>query len=296
MSPVVTITGYPLSGKTSIAIAIRDGLIEWAKNNEDRLNEDFKQNDQMIKIVGEEVWGGNRMEAFKSLNEEKKVRAQVMSAVERYIGKKKIVIVDWANDIKSIRYQLYCQARARNTKHCVIHVERERFEIVSSNDSSKYSNELLTKLINRYEPPYYSNPWDSPLFYASKDKIDINKIAEYLLCDGVKVKSSICNNQLVTSPVSIYIQKAEKIVSETLKLVIKVLEESNAWDEFSLRVPLEIKISDNVSTIKFTKKIPSKTELYRARTKFSSIIKNTKESSEDLVCDSFVQFISSHFS
>lgn len=43
-----------------------------------------------------------------------------MSAVERFLTKDDIVIVDAMNYIKGFRYQLYCLARAIGTPHCVV--------------------------------------------------------------------------------------------------------------------------------------------------------------------------------
>ena len=46
----------------------------------------------------------------------------MMSAIQRAIGKNKIVIVDSMNYIKGFRYQLYCEAKALQTPSCVVSI------------------------------------------------------------------------------------------------------------------------------------------------------------------------------
>merc|ERR1711939_539858 len=53
---------------------------------------------------------------------EKDARATIYAAVKRVLSDKDIVILDGANYIKGWRYQLYCEAKAVRTPHCVVHV------------------------------------------------------------------------------------------------------------------------------------------------------------------------------
>jgi protein KTI12 len=97
--------------------------------------------------------------------------------VKRVLSNKDIVILDHANYIKGWRYQLYCEAKAVRTPHCVVHVgtpiEKAR-EInegrLAARDEGKeegegaYEPENWENLVFRYEEPNAMARWDAPLF------------------------------------------------------------------------------------------------------------------------------------
>lgn len=130
----------------------------------------------------------------KELNErsnnssEKNARATIFAAVMRVLSAKDIVILDGANYIKGWRYQLYCEAKAVRTTHCIVHVgtgiEKAR-EIneerlakqqleegingkadVIKCDEKEFPYEKLCweNLVFRYEEPNVFSRWDRPLF------------------------------------------------------------------------------------------------------------------------------------
>jgi protein KTI12 len=51
---------------------------------------------------------------------EKPARGAFYSAIQRALSKDDIVIADGMNYIKGFRYQLYCEAKALSTPHCVV--------------------------------------------------------------------------------------------------------------------------------------------------------------------------------
>ena len=51
---------------------------------------------------------------------EKAARGTFYSAIQRVLSKDDIVIADGMNYIKGFRYQLYCEAKALSTPHCVV--------------------------------------------------------------------------------------------------------------------------------------------------------------------------------
>jgi protein KTI12 len=102
------------------------------------------------------------------------------------LSSKDIVILDGANYIKGWRYQLYCEAKAVRTPHCVVHIgtpvsqargvnderlagksvdggRREQLDGVAEEDRP-YESECWENLVYRYEEPNTMARWDSPLF------------------------------------------------------------------------------------------------------------------------------------
>jgi protein KTI12 len=111
---------------------------------------------------------------------EKDARATIYAAVKRVLSNKDIVILDGANYIKGWRYQLYCEAKAVRTPHCVVHigtpVEKAR-EINEwrlalpdpgsdgvKEEEKSYEKDCWENLVYRYEEPNAFARWDSPLF------------------------------------------------------------------------------------------------------------------------------------
>ena len=63
-----------------------------------------------------------RDEIYTSASLEKTARAAEFSAIKRALSKDNIVIADGLNYIKGYRYQLWCEAKAAETRCCVVHV------------------------------------------------------------------------------------------------------------------------------------------------------------------------------
>ena len=70
---------------------------------------------------------GLSRDVYKEARTEKEARATEYSAVKRALGKECIVIADGLNYIKGFRYQLYCEAKAVETPHCVVRLFTHRF-------------------------------------------------------------------------------------------------------------------------------------------------------------------------
>ena len=95
------------------------------------------------------------------------------------LSNKDIVILDGANYIKGWRYQLYCEAKAVRTPHCVVHIGTPVGQARGVNDErvaarkevgevgqedGPYESECWENLVYRYEEPNAMARWDSPLF------------------------------------------------------------------------------------------------------------------------------------
>jgi len=106
--------------------------------------------------------------------------------VKRVLSTKDVVILDGANYIKGWRYQLYCEAKAVRTTHCVVHVgtpverargvNEERLAVRTAvgaergvngegnEEEQPYESECWENLVYRYEEPNAMARWDAPLF------------------------------------------------------------------------------------------------------------------------------------
>lgn len=140
---------------------------------------------------------------------EKNARATIYGAVTRVLSPKDIVILDGGNYIKGWRYQLYCEAKAVRTTHCLVHIgtsiEKAR-EIndsrlaseskVTDEENLPYQRECWENLVFRYEEPNVFARWDSPLFTVLwEDKESPNEaIWETLIGNDKSVKKIVRPN------------------------------------------------------------------------------------------------------
>ncbi|XP_065513171.1 protein KTI12 homolog [Caloenas nicobarica] len=74
-------------------------------------------------------------------------RAALRAEVERLLSRRDVVIVDAGNELRSIRYELYCAARQAGTARCVLHCAGGAEQ-------------------PPFEAPDPRNRWDRPLFTA----------------------------------------------------------------------------------------------------------------------------------
>lgn len=195
--PLVILCGYPSSGKTTLAHHLKSFL-------DTKLLEGALGNCKAVHIVNEEFLKVPTNDYFMSkpqrrkrtrrqyfilyfllfrldVNEEKKVRAALLAASERFVSKDTIVILDSLNYIKGFRYQLYCQARAASTPHLVIHCQARESTCRLWNQSKErvYPSEQLEDLILRFEAPNNQNKWDSPLFGVATEVVTESELIDF---------------------------------------------------------------------------------------------------------------------
>jgi protein KTI12 len=104
----------------------------------------------------------DRASGHKDAASEKMTRGSFKSQVDRALNKDTLVIVDYLNYIKGWRYELYCIARACGTPSCVLWVDCPLEQAQQWNKS--WPADTLNALASRFERPFETQRWDSPLF------------------------------------------------------------------------------------------------------------------------------------
>ncbi|KAL6942907.1 hypothetical protein ACO0RG_001874 [Hanseniaspora osmophila] len=170
--PLVLLTGYPNSGKTTVSKQLISQLKEkFAEQSQ--LFESKKLPIPQIKYYNDESMGIDKTVYENSLLE-KNARAKIFSVVKRDLNKSDIVLIDSLNYIKGFRYQLHCEVKNLNTTFALVHVMNP-----NAKDHGTWSAQLYTELVQRYEEPNpSSNRWDTPYFAVllGEDEIDINDL------------------------------------------------------------------------------------------------------------------------
>ncbi|KAH8596927.1 RNA polymerase II Elongator complex associated protein-like protein Kti12 [Bisporella sp. PMI_857] len=179
--PLIIITGYPTSGKSHRAAQLHAYLQDRISS----LPNTHPSSSLRVHLISDHtlsiprtVYNLESKDVHERSNNssEKDARATIYAAVKRVLSNKDIVILDHANYIKGWRYQLYCEAKAVRTPHCVVHVgtavdqAREVNQVRLATESEvreeekPYTSECWENLVYRYEEPNAFARWDSPLF------------------------------------------------------------------------------------------------------------------------------------
>ncbi|KAI1824851.1 chromatin associated protein KTI12 [Xylaria intraflava] len=175
--PLIIVTGYPASGKSTRATQLHKYLSERIEaatpsgaTPKYRLH---LISDQTLSIP-RSVYDLSALPAHaRSANaSEKDARATIYAAVKRVLTDRDIVILDGLNYIKGWRYQLFCEAKAVSTASCVLQIgcSRERSREVNeargtdADAEAAYAPANWENLVFRYEEPNAMARWDRPLF------------------------------------------------------------------------------------------------------------------------------------
>jgi protein KTI12 len=120
--PLIVFSGLPSSGKTTRALRLQKMLEDKIASSQQKFKVHVINDDTLG--INREVYRGTqkglRVSLTRDAKREKAARATFYSAVQRALSKDDIVIADGMNYIKGFRYQLFCEAKALATPHCVV--------------------------------------------------------------------------------------------------------------------------------------------------------------------------------
>lgn len=108
---LITITGYPASGKSSRARQLKAFLQEKAGGSKDVILLSEMSHSLDIK-----------RSAYDNSAAEKPARGALLTAIIRLLSPNNILIVDAPNYIKGFRYQIYCAAREMKVRVATVSV------------------------------------------------------------------------------------------------------------------------------------------------------------------------------
>ncbi len=134
--PLVILTGFPLTGITYRC---------------EQLKAYFSSQCKVVLINEESRYLPAKQIIYSSVQEEKKARSAILSATERYLDTKTLVIVDSLNYIKGFRYQLYCITKSIGTTHCVLYCpgqEEQSMEMIYT-CPQRYTEVQIKELCSR---------------------------------------------------------------------------------------------------------------------------------------------------
>ncbi|ORX34635.1 chromatin associated protein KTI12 [Kockovaella imperatae] len=163
---LVTIAGYPCSGKSRIARMLADDFRA-------RLQSSEYDGPKFEVVVVDDDSSHVPRSVYDDSKVEKSGRANLFSNVTRSLGQETITICDSLNYIKGFRYQMYCAAREASCRVCTVYVATppERCtEWHEERGECSYKSTTFENLIMRFEEPSSMVRWDSPLVTISPDE------------------------------------------------------------------------------------------------------------------------------
>lgn len=179
-----------------------------------------------IHHINDDTLGLDR-NVYATARAEKDARATFSSAIKRFLTRDAIVVADGMNYIKGFRYQLYCEAKAVQTPHCILHVGTQAEQCRTFNEESgdkAYESEVFDNLIFRYEEPNGMTRWDSPLFTLPFEDAEppCEAMWEALVGSDGKAKVVRPNAATVLTPATEqnYLYELDKTTSEVISAIM----------------------------------------------------------------------------
>ncbi|KIK03501.1 hypothetical protein K443DRAFT_676680 [Laccaria amethystina LaAM-08-1] len=167
---LITISGYPSSGKTTRANQIFNFLQIKLQNPE------YQGPNLKVVLLSDDSLDIPRA-AYDDSKLEKAARGALFTAIQRLIARDTLLIVDSLNYIKGFRYQVYCAAREMKLRVCTVYVVATpdlcREWNSKRGDGHDYDPDTIDNLIMRYEEPSSMVRWDSPLLTVMWEDADI---------------------------------------------------------------------------------------------------------------------------
>ncbi len=203
--PLITIVGFPRSGKTTYAKQLQKYLQEnIIDNSEQQGKHKFKSiylasDDDLFSnanATAQNATNSSKQWAYENSFQEKMARGTLKAAVHNKISNSCIVICDSLNYIKGFRYELFCIAREHQTPHCTVYLDTSSEDCMKWNQEHPiYKEQTLKELFMRMEIPDETRRWDKPLFVIknppTEDSTPIsqifNSIAQHLLSQQDKM-------------------------------------------------------------------------------------------------------------
>lgn len=268
--PLLIVTGFPSSGKSSTAKALCDFL---SKNYPD-----------VPKHVVSESPTIDKNGLYLDSSKEKEQRSTLKSDVSRKLSKTDVVILDSLNYIKGYRYELYCVAKAAQTPHCLVHCD------VSEETASKwninrpvaeqYSLEVMDSLVKRYEAPDSRNRWDAPLFTILDDGcVPCEDVYDAIFHRKAPPPNMSTQSQPLTSTNFVY--ELDKATQQVISALMEAQKTFIPGDK--------VLVPDSDEKVELIRKV-TLAELRRIRRRFISYTK-THPIKVNRITSAFVQFL-----
>ncbi|KAG8956297.1 hypothetical protein FRC04_004377 [Tulasnella sp. 424] len=290
---LVTISGYPASGKTYRAEQLRtylEGRFSAADYDGPRLK---------VVVISDDSLSVDRS-SYDDSRSEKPARGAAFTALTRNLGKDTIVIMDGMNYIKGFRYQMHCAGREAQVRMCTIYVAsppdecRKRHE--AKENDKKYKPATFDNLLMRFEEPNSMARWDSPLFtVSSTDEMPLEALWTTIMT-GAKAPTNVAVVQNAKPPTD-----ALQILESTATTVVSLLSSSPAVTSGTGgRAPLSV--SSTRLEIDLPPRSITLSELQRHKRQFVAVhrkalsqgAQGSLDWNEETVARKFVDYLESH--
>ena len=279
--PLITISGLPLSGKSTFAETLQSFLSKSVSNK--------------IILLNDESLGLSKF-MYSDPQEEKKARAALLSAVERHLTKETIVICDGLNYIKGFRYQLYCIARALGTTTCTVYAAADpdlcRTRHLALNASkSTYESVALEALLMRFEEPDdRRNRWDAPLFTVIPQDDLVQRFGQQIIDVLLHQRSLRPNLSTVNKPMADanFLHALDELVQDGLSSILAAQRDGHPGGK--------LKWSKSQKSFQLPSRPIPLTETRRLKRQFLNLHKVHTQLDLNKVGDALVEYLNVHLS
>ncbi len=223
--PLVVITGYPSSGKTSVCRRIKEHL--------------ESERGCPVDVVSENDLAADRNAVYADSGKEKTLRGQLKSAVISKLSKDRVLILDGLNYIKGFRYELYCASKSAKTTQCTVHCDLSpsdawEWNCQAETEGRRYDRATFDALVARYEAPSAHSRWDAPLLLSLKQNpLDPASVSAALFGRAAPPPNQSTQCQPLSSASFVY--ELDRITKEVVNSVLEAQRSGLALDR--VKVP-----------------------------------------------------------
>ncbi|KAG1679065.1 Protein KTI12 [Nymphon striatum] len=207
--PLVIISGYPSSGKTTRC----QQLMNYFKSNHVKKSCIIVQDDfsacSKNKLYSDEIF-------------EKAARGRLKSETLRLLNKNTIVILDSLNNIKGEYIVMFLPKQLGSG-------------ILTEITSEQYEKEVFNALVMRYEEPDSRNRWDSPLFTLLQDDAFNFKAIEEALFDRKPPPPNMSTQNAPLSSTN-FLYELDNMTQKVVKDIMDIQKTSLPGDEIMVNM------------------------------------------------------------
>jgi protein KTI12 len=270
--PLIIMTGMPSTGKTRTAGKIKTFFEEKGKT--------------VILVSEESLLSSDKNTTFSDSKLEKELRGRLKSEVIRLLSKDAVVICDGLNYIKGFRYELYCASKSGKTTQATVQCDLSPPDAQEINQSreqtTKYSDDVFSALVQRYEAPISSNRWDSPLYLVFKQgDVDCEAIYDSLYNKAPPPPNQSTQCQPLSSTNFLY-----ELDRVTQSIVARILEAQKTME------PGQEVLMDGTKEKFRLERSYTLSELSRHKRQFITYAKHKAVEDVDKLASMFVQYLS----
>jgi len=290
--PLIVLVGHPCSGKSRRAAEL---AAYFSASTTENGGSGLGMEVTVVSVDGLKL---NRATMFSSSESERRGRAALKSALERFVSPspQKLLIFDYLNSIKGYRYEAWCRAREAQTPMLTLFVDTpvetcREWNATREPEEMRYPSAAFDDLVSRMEAPNEEKRWDQPLFRITDPAapLPLEAMAQTLV-----TKAKVVPANIAVMPARMesgdYLSELDRVTGDILRAVLAASAQDGA-DAGGPSVGDSIVVPHTKSTVLLARRIHL-AELRRVQSQYVKLARlRTPDNNPSAIATSFVDHL-----